>query len=154
MPDHSEKKSFEVLIVDDDPVVSLLHKNQLKVTMMPLPPLLFRNGRTALDFLKKKDSEENNFLILLDIHMPVLNGWEFLTALKNENLSSGIFVILVTSSINKEDHIRSKEFKHVIGFCRKPLLADQLRQIMQLKEVHTLFSGFRKASMREGELRK
>lgn len=136
MPNKST--NFEILIVDDDKVVSLLHKNLLKFDHIE-PAVLFRNGKNALEYLNQKNCVQNCFLLLLDLNMPIINGWEFLKQVKKSAFDCKIYVVLVTSSICKKDQIQAMEFDHVIGFCEKPLLKEHIAQIEELEEVKRFF---------------
>lgn len=132
----NENETFEVLVVDDDKIMTLLHKNQLRRSNLGSPPLLFSNGQEALNYLRKKNDPEKHFLVLLDLNMPVLNGWEFLQLTEEDSMAANIYVVIVTSSIIRDDYIRSKDFKQVIGFFRKPLdksCMEHLKEIEKLR---------------------
>lgn len=132
-------KLIEIILVDDDPVVTLLHKNQLK----PLgqAPLICSNGLEALHLLRQVDDQNKDFLILLDLHMPVMNGWQFLQALNREALRSEVHVIIVTSSVVQEDFNQALEYEQVIGFCRKPLNNEDVQEIQNLSEIKHFFDS-------------
>lgn len=133
---------LEVLVVDDDKVVTLLHKNSLRSSRIEHPPVLCYNGKEALDYLYNNDRPEKHFLVLLDLNMPVLDGWKFLKNLKKNPLQSQVHVVVVTSSINHQDFIKAQKFEHVIHYCRKPLTAACILKIQNLDPVRQFF--FRK----------
>src|SRR6056297_3204912 len=97
---------LEVLVVDDDKVVTLLHKNSLKSSKIVHPPVLCYNGKEALEYLQKNDRPEKHFLILLDLNMPVLDGWKFLNRIKKNPPNAHVYVVVVTSSINQQDFLK------------------------------------------------
>ena len=130
--------AFQILIVDDDKVVSLLHKNHIRHFNASCSPVSCYNGKEALEYLLEKDKKGNNYLIFLDLNMPVVNGWEFLEQLEKQLLQSNIYIIIVTSSINAKDEARALKFKNVISFCKKPLTEDSIRSIISLEQIQKL----------------
>jgi CheY-like chemotaxis protein len=101
--------------------------------------LLFSSGQEALNYLRKNNDPEKHFLILLDLNMPVLNGWEFLQLTEEDSMAANIYVVIVTSSINREDYIRSKDFKQVIGFFRKPLDTSCMEHLKEIEKLRSFF---------------
>ena len=130
---------LEVLIVDDDRVVALLHKNSLRSSQVEQVPVVCDNGRTALEYISLNDDVNKRFLILLDLNMPVLDGWKFLKKLNKNPPKARIYVIVVTSSINKKDHLKAQTYEQVIHFCRKPLSADCVVKIQNLEPLKKFF---------------
>lgn len=135
-------KNIKVLIVEDDTMVSFLHKALLQKNKIAQDPLIFKNGQEAWDFLVNDDPDEF-YLILLDLNMPVLNGWQFLDKLKEKNeISNRVKVAIVTSSINPEDNNKARDYDVVDYFLSKPLLdfteikkaMEDLKKITFLKE--------------------
>ncbi|MCC8358387.1 response regulator [Salinimicrobium sediminilitoris] len=130
---------LEVLVVDDDKVVTLLHKNSLKSSRIEHLPVLCYNGKEALDYLQKNDRPDKHFLILLDLNMPVLDGWKFLNKLKKNPPQAQVYVIVVTSSINQQDYLKAQTYDQVIHFCRKPLSPECILKIKKLEPVRQFF---------------
>lgn len=58
-----EPTNFEILVVDDDKVVSLLHKNLLRFDHIE-PPVIFSNGKNTLEYLGSKNCSDNCCLLL------------------------------------------------------------------------------------------
>lgn len=126
---------LEILVVDDDKVVGLLHKTQLRLHGINWPPVLCENGLQALEYILKRRTPGKVFLVFLDLNMPVLNGWEFLKNRKKQAPEVKIFVVIVTSSINQKDHLKAEKYAEVISFCRKPLDSPCLEKILGLEEL-------------------
>ncbi len=137
---HKLPPHFEILVVDDDKISCLLHKNLLKDANIEQSPEIFRNAKRALEYLQIRNCQDNCFLIFLDLHMPLYNGWDFLNALNNSDLNCQVHVVLVTSSIQKKDELTSLCFEKVIGFCRKPLKAEHIQKVQKLEEISGYFS--------------
>lgn len=115
-------KNIKVLIVEDDTMISFLHKALLKKNKIAQDPLIFKNGKEAWDFLVNDDTDEF-YLILLDLNMPVLNGWQFLDKLtEKDEISKRVKVAIVTSSIDPEDKDKARDYEVVDYFLSKPLL--------------------------------
>ena len=124
-------KQPQVYIGDDDQVVILLHKLQVKKQELFDQTQVFFEAKKALDTITPLDSEEQRILIFLDINMPEMNGWEFLTLLKERINYADIKVVIVTSSLSKSDKEKGKEFDMVIDFWEKPMVPAKL---VKLKE--------------------
>ena len=139
MSESGSSELFEVLIVDDDKVVALLHKNSLRSSQVKQSPVLFYDGRQALEYITTNDACGKNFLIFLDLNMPVIDGWKFLKKLKKKPPQANVYVIVVTSSINPRDQVKAQTYKHVIHFCRKPLSAACVLKIKNLEPVRPFF---------------
>ncbi len=116
---------YDVLIVDDDKVICFLVNKIVKKAGLG-KTTIFHNGRTALDYLLSNNTKKNNFIILLDINMPVMNGWEFLEALNTHEVESNIHVAILTSSISESDKTQANNFTRVFDFLSKPLRQGQI----------------------------
>ncbi|SFT35891.1 Response regulator receiver domain-containing protein [Algoriphagus locisalis] len=120
-----------VYIIDDDQVVLLLHKIQVKKQQLFENIQAFFDAREALENITSLDDKEQRILIFLDINMPKMNGWEFLTMLQQQNILADIKVVVVTSSLSKSDREKSAEFNLVIDFWEKPMVPDQLIKLRE-----------------------
>lgn len=141
MSRHNQASNFEILVVDDDKVTCLLHKNLLENKNMEQPPVLFRDGKKALEYLRQRNTRHNCFLIFLDLHMPFFTGWEFLKVLNEEAPDCLVHVVLVTSSIQKRDELFSLRFERIVGFCRKPLKPEHIDKVKKLQEISPYFTA-------------
>lgn len=124
-----------ILLVDDDPATNFL--NQLLIKDMGLNERLHicLGGQEALDFLaiqqsKKPQPEvQKKNLVLLDVNMPAMNGFEFLEELplKSINRQELSIYMLTSSSFHKD--IETAKRLGVDGFINKPLTDDTLKKI-------------------------
>jgi len=90
-----------------------------------------KNGYEALLFLNKVGlSEQKNTpdLILLDINMPIMDGYEFLDTIKNDDKIKHIPVIMFTTSSSEKDVLKSYQ-KHANSYVVKPENLDDLTDI-------------------------
>lgn len=125
------KQLNKILIVDDDSVACFLLERALKKAGVSQHILVANNGEEALQILKQVCLTETcPELILLDINMPVMNGFEFLEALQNSGLAAlPLKIILLTSSSNPQDVERAKRYP-VAAYLSKPITEDKLKTIM------------------------
>jgi len=110
---------YTVLIVDDLPVNIILLKTMLTRTNVRL--LTATNGQEALDIVRSQRPE----LILLDIQMPVMNGWEVLKAIKEDPKLKSTVIIVVSAYTSPEDIEQSMKLG-ASGFIKKPVIMDIL----------------------------
>lgn len=118
-------KYRKVFVVDDDKIYHFILKNILNKNDIAIDPSFFENGQDALEILKEEISS-NNFpdMILLDINMPIMDGWQFLEEFRklksDHNLT--IQVYLVTSSNDILDLKRASTFENEISdYFLKPI---------------------------------
>ncbi len=129
---------LKVLIIDDDDIVLLVERKMLQRCEISAEPISFKGGKPALKYLSEiKEGEE--VLILLDINMPEMNGWEFLSQLEVRDIKNRIFVIMVTSSVDRYDKEVAQKYPRVIGFIEKPITADNCAKIKLIEEVSNYF---------------
>lgn len=129
---------LKTLIVDDDEVVILIHTQMIKMSGMDSSPLSFVNGKTAFDYISQAPKDEN-FLILLDLNMPIWNGWDLLNALKTLSNKNNLYVVIVTSSVDKVDYDRSKNYEQVIDYIEKSLSIDKCKKLMALPQIEKFY---------------
>ncbi|MCU0451273.1 MAG: PAS domain-containing protein [Bernardetiaceae bacterium] len=113
-----------VMLVDDDPLVNLITQ-RLLIKYQPDVSVKFFL-RLALDLLRDFP-EALPDVILLDIVMPEVNGWQFLEALETLQLQCDVFML--SSSINPADYQKSQTYANVRGFIHKPLNAEKMQVI-------------------------
>lgn len=121
-----------VALVDDDPIYTNAFKNLLVSWQIANPFLFFTNGKDALDFMLIKEASGLPDILLLDLNMPKMNGWQFLESyLKIERqIEKKISIYLVSSSIWEDDLLRAKRNLLVTDFISKPIFKDKLLQIL------------------------
>lgn len=117
-------------IVDDDDAFVFLTKEIIADTNLVKDISVFRNGKQALDFLEthKSDEQELPQIMLLDLSMPVMDGWQFLDEYKrlSPSMAKPIIIYICTSSISPDDVIRARAMSSVSDFMVKPVTHDNL----------------------------
>ncbi len=122
-----------IWVIDDDPIYQIIVKKIIEKTEMFSPVISFPNGMDAIIALKKAydDKELVPDIILLDIDMPVLDGWGFLeemAAIKSKTANkTGVYI--ASSSIAAEDKQKARTYSDILGYLSKPVTLDDLLMI-------------------------
>jgi CheY-like chemotaxis protein len=125
-----------VVIIDDDNINNYICTRLINLTGLAERVQSFISAQDALDFLKEaiKTNNTSNFpdLILLDINMPVMNGWEFLEEYINleKNFTSQVNLFMLSSSVYQEDISRAKTYKMVKDYISKPLTENTIKNLI------------------------
>ncbi len=118
-----------ILLVDDDSIANFLIEKIVQSTGLARNISKAMNGKEALQFF----TEENDLpeVILLDLNMPIMNGFEFLQAFKKlePEKKANVLIILVTSSSNPSDMEKAKSLG-IRYYLTKPISADIIKSIM------------------------
>lgn len=131
---------LQTVIVDDSDIVIFLHTEILSYSKLSSNPLSALNGQEALDLITKNDSNDVEYLVLLDINMPVMDGWQFLESLGTIQNLAKVHVVIVTSSIDTIDKKKAAKYSNVIGFFEKPLTQDNCLQMKQFESIKHFFN--------------
>ncbi|MBA4746888.1 MAG: response regulator [Muricauda sp.] len=127
-------KNVNIWLIDDDEVYVHVTKKVLDHLSENIAVVSFDDGENAITQLKKCIQEDLELpgIILLDINMPVLDGWGFLAEFQKlkANLTSSIKIYMVTSSKDQRDRSKAKEFKELSDYLVKPVFEDQLVTIL------------------------
>lgn len=117
-----------LMIIDDDPVDQYLYKRIIDRSGVFTSTVMFSLATDALEYLRRTDREQVD-LIVLDINMPRMDGFEFIEAATKEfgeNLGSSI-VVMLTTSLAPRDIERAKSFSVVADILNKPLTVEMLQ---------------------------
>ncbi len=137
----------KVLCVDDDSISLTISQLLLKRTGFAADVDTAIDGSDALDYFEKlfaansSPAEAAPELILLDINMPVMNGWDFLQEympLYASRLPATKIVIL-SSTIDPEDFALAKQYPVVIQFISKPLSIENLDELKSNELIQPYF---------------
>lgn len=109
----------EILLIDDDAVTNFLNQDLIEDKIPDIPITVFYNGFEALNYIL--ENREKEFIIFLDLNMPIMNGWEFLEAIEPQLNGRQIEIYVLTSSINPKDKANVKKISIVRTFLEKPL---------------------------------
>ncbi len=133
---HSTTSKFsfkKVVAIEDTKIDQYIIENTMKKCNFSQELLVFGSPGDALSHFGTVDEKmaELPDLIFLDIHMPKMNGFEFLSALneKYNALKNKINVVLLTSSLDPLDKRMSTEFPNIKLYMNKPLNVEKLEKI-------------------------
>lgn len=119
-----------IAVVDDDGIYKIIIGKMIRNSGLFDKIYLFEDPREALKVLFDGDISPPE-IILLDLNMPHLDGWEFLEYLKANQPKAyrDVEIYIVTSSISNSDKERAKSYEGVQGFISKPISLEFLREL-------------------------
>lgn len=125
---------INLLVIDDDDINIFIIKKIVEKTGYAVNMVSKNNGQVAIDYLHSITNEQSIFpdLILIDINMPILNGWEFLEAYDKLAITNNPDMYMLSSSVYENDIEKAKTFKSIKGFISKPLTIDRLAELLRL----------------------
>lgn len=128
------QKPASILLVDDDPITNFLNQRLLDEMALTEKLLVALNGKEAIDLIQENSASAMGCpaLILLDVNMPVMNGFDFLSTYEQ---LSGIcpqpsVIIMLTTSLHPRD-VQRVETLNIAGFLNKPLTKEKVTDILQ-----------------------
>lgn len=121
-------------IIDDDKLTiklmnMLLSRNSFSDEIIP-----FCNAQIALDTLQQNANNVSCLpdVILLDLNMPFIDGWQFLDAFMLLPLKKEIAIFIVTSSIDSSDIEMAKKYRMVKDYIIKPLNVEKIKMVSKM----------------------
>lgn len=128
------KKLNCIMLVDDNVDDNFIHSRAIERNDSAHKVVAMQSGKEALDHLRNRKSHPRLHpdLIFLDINMPEMNGWDFLKIYQDldEEMQSKMVVIMLTTSDNPDDKIKSREFSVLADHRTKPLTGEMLDEII------------------------
>ncbi|MFT6795331.1 MAG: CheY-like chemotaxis protein [Maribacter sp.] len=127
-----------ISIVDDDPIMVFGIKKMLNSTVECEVVESYNNGKLALENIKQSITKNKPLpeIIFLDINMPIMDGWQFLTEFITLPIKTKVKVNIVTSSIDPYDLTQWEFFKnrthHIITFNNKPIKKQKMAEITKI----------------------
>jgi CheY-like chemotaxis protein len=135
-----------VFCVDDDKVALMINKLNLQKTKFCEVILTAENGKEALDYFDNQMLLSENErvipdLILLDLNMPVIDGWEFLEFFSEKyiELHKKVKIALLSSSVNPDDKTKADSNPFVFTFIDKALGMDNLNNLKEHAKLKDYF---------------
>lgn len=128
------------IVVDDDSTNNIICNYAIQRVFPGMDIQLFENPILALNTIKETYSElshDVSTVLLLDINMPEMTGWEFLAIFKefSDHIHKQFSVFILTSSVSNHDKVTSELTPFVSGFFSKPLSGDWMRETFNNKVI-------------------
>ena len=140
------EKAPHVLIIDDDEINNYIATKLIDKLPFKAKVTTCLNGEVGLDYLHSCILNQLEFpdIILLDLNMTVMDGWEFLNVYKNSivpSLNKNVIINIVTSSVYNIDMLKSATYSFVNRFVSKPLNTELLKELFgQIQYTNHTFS--------------
>ena len=125
-----QKAPLNILLIDDDPSINFL--NKLVIDRSPIQADVSERTEAAVALEELSNGHIHPSLILLDINMPLMDGWDF--AKSYEKLPESVRtskIVILSSSINPSDKERAEISPVINGFFSKPLTIDSIQEIAE-----------------------
>jgi CheY-like chemotaxis protein len=118
----------KVMVVNDDEISLFVASRMISKTGLAGDVITARHGQNALQVfdnlvLNAAASHEVPELVFLDLHMPVMDGWEFMEAFTNKYayVFPNIRFVILSSSVHPADGYRLKQYPMVMDHISNPL---------------------------------
>lgn len=120
-----------ILLVDDDSIANFLIERIVQSTGLAKKIDKALNGKEALKWFTENSGSSLPEVVLLDLNMPIMNGFEFIQAYQNLQFEEkdNVLIILVTSSNNPSDIEKARELG-IKYYLTKPISADTIKGIL------------------------
>ena len=117
--------------MDDDKITNYINQRLIQKLNVTESVTALLNGKEAMDFIY--DNEQQNKplpdLILLDINMPVMDGFEFVNSFKSIKSSGTVKIVMLTTSSNEKDIEKISITHEISGYINKPLTEQKLQEV-------------------------
>ena len=128
-------KPINFFIIDDDKLFVFLTKKTISTTHIEARISEFNDGQEALDHLVAiaGDNDRLPDIILLDLSMPIMDGWEFLEEYSRiaPSIAKKIKLYIFSSSISPHDIERANNINVVTDFITKPLFKEKFIEMIE-----------------------
>lgn len=132
---NNETKQYNFIIIDDSKLDCFIAEKIVLNTGKSASMKSFMNAKEALSYIhSNKELQKLTTVVLVDINMPVMNGFEFIEAFEATTPiaeRAHFYMSMLTSSINESDLEKSKSFTSIKKFLNKPLSKSVMEQLLE-----------------------
>lgn len=123
----------ELYIIDDDNIYRMIASRMISRVAPGSTITECENGLIGLSKLEQNVNSDFEIIVLLDINMPILNGWGFLDQIADKKFfnNNAIKIYIVSSSTDESDLIKAQQYDFLGGFLHKPLKKEDIISIIE-----------------------
>lgn len=121
---------LNIILIDDSAFDLFIYEKLLFKSGLVRTVKTFNSAREALSYILREDINLPQTVILLDLQMPDMNGFEFVEAFTHipESLKNRIKIFMLSSTIDTRDIDKAKASPDIIDLLPKPLEIDLLKR--------------------------
>jgi CheY-like chemotaxis protein len=123
-----------ILAVDDNSVDNMINEILLRRAFPDYEIIIFSDPREAMEFIRQNRHNLPD-LILLDINMPFVSGWDLVNELAGYENPGNVFML--TSSVSRDDEAHARKFPFIKDHFIKPLNAAMIESIKKCEVAGT-----------------
>jgi two-component system, chemotaxis family, chemotaxis protein CheY len=126
------RQKLNIFLVDDDHIYQFTAKKTLESMGLSQQVSIFPDGEKAIGFIKGHLSDPDTLpdIIFLDINMPIMDGWQFVSEFQQLDFPKKIALYMVSSSVDDNDMRRSKEYNVINDYIIKPVGRTRFEQLL------------------------
>ena len=127
------KKIKLTYLIDDDEIYIFTTKKLINKIDFCEEVAVFQNGKEAIEAIKFTLRNKNELpdVILLDLNMPIMDGWQFLDEFIRMKSEKQIKIYIVSSSVDPSDIERANTYNMVSNYIIKPISREKLHEITE-----------------------
>jgi CheY-like chemotaxis protein len=132
-------KQYKFLLVDDSLLDLFIHKKLIALSDLSESITTFNSAEEALQFLDEQGNALEESVMLLDLQMPGMNGFEFIDefAKKPEHIRQRLRIFILSSTVDQGDIDQAKNSPHVEEMLPKPVDVAQLKiKLLTVPSIH------------------
>lgn len=122
--------SLSILLVEDDDVAAEAVVRSLRKHGIDVPVTIAQDGQEALDLLRHRVIPKP-FVVLLDLNMPRMNGFEFMQVVRQDTQLQDSVIFVLTTSDSEQDRTRAYA-NHIAGYMVKSSVGPQFAKLVAL----------------------
>lgn len=124
---------FLFVIIDDRELDCYIAKKNIMNTGLCADAKIFYDALSALSFIKDDAVTDEAIVVLLDIMMPVMNGFQFMDEFEklSHQVKAKYKIVAITTSLDKADISGISNYPSVVGVLKKPFTSKALMQVLQ-----------------------
>jgi|TARA_B110000908_G_scaffold170608_1_gene230688 CheY-like chemotaxis protein len=125
--------SKKVAIIDDDEIFQFTTKIKFEKLGLVEDVMIFNDGEEAMQFIQSGNKEDMPEILLLDINMPIVDGWDFLELFEKvpKEKKQMMEILMLSSSINPDDVKRAEANAYVVDYITKPISDADVKKIFR-----------------------